>query len=920
MSSFFRNTSSLHFLKIRFYFLIEIDFRAGKDDNRQAIELQNGMYLNNKKESCVLQVSINENNQVFRHSEKSQSSERNHMMKRLGCYVDVNIKHNTTDIDYMESIWWGFSKMWEKQYIYQDFKVLPYCITCKQPLSDFEASLNYKQLQDTAIIVRFSLLEDPDVNMVAWTTMPWTLTSNLALCVHPDWMYVQVQSKADGRQYILNDKCMSSMFKKASDYNVMKTCVGSELVGKKYTPLFPYFVDRFPNAFKVVSDRDMTCLKGTGIVHQAPAFDEDDHRICVRESICTVTDCPCPITEDGHFTSEVSHFAGQSINTANTTIIAYLKNSSHLVHRTSITHSWPLCWRSNTPLIHRVVSSWFINIASIRDRMLTNHAQTHWISSSIKDKHFNEWLKYTRDWPISRINNVGIPLPIWFSDDGEERVVIDNIEALAQRVGIHLTDVDQHFLKDITIPSDRGKGTLKRIPDVFDSAFEHAFMFYAQHHYPFENNDMFELKFPTNLMITDIDQTRGWIYPLLIISTMLFDMSPFKNLLVHGRVRVADRKKMSHFAENLGNPADPSYIINKYSGDALRLYLIHSPIVCGETLKFEESGVLDIVKHVFSRWYGTYRLLVKCIMLIQVETRQKFIYDRDVNLKTHNITDKALLSSMQSLIKFMCTEMAAYRLYTVIPRLIEYIQSLGNGYVRWNRHRLKGKQGWVEQQYALSTLTYILLTLCRLMAPFTPFFVESLYQNLKYLMPEHERLASVHYLSFPDVDEMLINESVEIHVSRMQEVIELGRSARNIALCPIQQPLTDFIVFHKDLDYLKSLTLLQSYITSQLSVRNLVLRSDVDHAIVRHMTLNYKILGPRLRGDMDKVKEICSSFTPMQIDSFLHSGSMIILGHTITLDDVDIVSQFKINDPKTQYQSAGNKHVVTVLNLTKVVA
>lgn len=840
---------------------------------------------------------------------------------RLGRWIDFKNDYKTMDASFMESVWWVFGQLWEKGLVYRGFKVMPYSTGCTTPISNFEAGQAYKDVQDPAIVVSFPLVEDPTVSFVAWTTTPWTLPSNLALCVHPELKYVQIKQKSGngGQQYIVNEKCVATLFKDPNDYDIVKTFVGKELVGKKYEPLFNYFVDSYKNAFRVVADTYVTDSDGTGIVHQAPAFGEDDNRVCVREGVCTVTELPCPINDDGKFTSEVPDFVGKYVKDADSYIIKHLEKCGKLFSRSTLQHSYPFCWRSDTPLIYRAVPSWFVKVSEMRDRLMKNNAETYWVPEFVKEKRFHNWLADARDWAVSRNRYWGTPLPIWVSEDYEERIVVSSVEQLYELSGVRVTDLHRHFLDDITIPSKMGKGVLKRVPEVFDCWFESGSMPYAQQHYPFseKSKSVFEESFPADFIAEGVDQTRGWFYTLLVLSTALFDKPPFKNLIVNGLVLASDGKKMS---KRLKNYPDPTEIINKYGADALRLYLINSPVVRAETLKFQAKGVEDILKDVFLRWYNAYRFLTQNVTRIKVETGKNFEYDSDVGKKTKNVTDKWLLASTQSLIKFVRTEMEAYRLYTVVPKLVKFIESLANWYVRLNRGRLKGQEGVEEENNSLSTLALVLLTLCRMMAPFTPFFVEHLYQNLKHLLPVQEREDSVHYLSFPLPDESLFDPEIETHMERMQEVIELGRLARDIAICPVRQPLTKFLVFHSNPKYLESLEYLKSYILTELSVANLVLSADVEKNVAYKAKPNNATVGKKCGKDRTAVTEALANLNAEQMKSLLDTKTITVCGHELSLDEhVTVVPEFKKSeaDSKTNFQPCGNSNVVTVLDLTK---
>ena len=879
------------------------------------IEFEIDKALGIKTQEQVLAFGIGNYNEECRKIVMRYAGEWESTVTRLGRWIDFKNDYKTMDPSFMESVWWVFSQLWEKGLVYRGFKVMPYSTGCTTPLSNFEAGLAYKDVQDPAIVVNFPLVDEPEVNFVAWTTTPWTLPSNLALCVHPDLTYIQIKHKATGTQYIVNEKCVTILYKEATDYDVVKTFLGKELVGKKYTPLFNYFVEKFPNAFRVVADTYVTDSDGTGIVHQAPAFGEDDNRVCVREGVCTVTELPCPINDDGVFTAEVPDFKGKYVKDADSDIIKHLQKQGRLVSRATLQHNYPFCWRSDTPLLYRAVPSWFVKVSEMRDRLLANNDSTYWVPDFVKEKRFRNWLADARDWAISRNRYWGTPLPVWVSEDYEERVVVGSVEQLYELSGVRVTDLHRHFIDDITIPSKTGRGVLRRVTEVFDCWFESGSMPYAQQHYPFEKKEQFEQSFPADFIAEGIDQTRGWFYTLLVLSTSLFDKPPFKNLIANGLVLAADGKKMSKRLKNYPDPVD---VVNKYGADALRLYLINSPVVRAENLKFQEAGVADVLKDLFLRWYNAYRFLTQNVTRIKVETGKDFIYDKDVGTKTKNVTDKWLLASTQSLIKFVRVEMEAYRLYTVVPKLVKFIESLANWYVRLNRGRLKGQEGPEEEQFSLSTLALCLLTLCRMMAPFTPFFVEHIYLNLRHLLPESEREDSVHYLPFPTVDESLFDEEIQTHMERMQEVIELGRLARDLAICPIRQPLTNYLVFHENQAYLDSLKFLESYILSELSVSKLVLRSDVKDSVSYKVKPNFAALGKKCLGDRTKVCTALEQLSTEEVATFLSTGMIKILNYEITTDDLTLVPEFKpAPGDTTKYQPSGNSNVVCVLDLTK---
>jgi len=535
---------------------------------------------------------------------------------------------------------------------------------CCTPLSNFEAGQNYKDVDDPAVWVSFPLVDDPNVKLVAWTTTPWTLPSNLALCVNPNSNYVKVLDKAKNETFILMEKRVPELYKKADSYQVLETLKGSQLKELRYQPLFPYFAN-ISTAFRVLCDEYVTEDSGTGVVHQAPYFGEDDYRVCIANGVINKDTGPvvCPIDAQCRFSYEVTDFKGLNVKDADKAILKQLKEMKRLVHQSVCKHSYPFCWRSDTPLIYRAVPSWFVRVEGMVDRLLANNSRSYWVPDFVKEKRFANWLRDARDWAISRNRYWGNPMPLWVSDDGHEIVCVGSIEELQELSGVKLDDIHREFVDQVTIPSRLGKGVLRRIPEVFDCWFESGSMPYAQVHYPFDGRKTFMDTFPADFIAEGIDQTRGWFYTLLVISTALFDQPPFKNLIVNGIVLASNGEKMSKRKKNY---PDPLTIVEEHGADALRLYLITSPVVRGESLKFKEEGVKDIVKDVFLPWYNALRLLVQSTDLLKVDKKISFVYDEQrlhsSMASNQNIMDNWIVSYTQTLLDFVKQEMNGWLL------------------------------------------------------------------------------------------------------------------------------------------------------------------------------------------------------------------------------------------------------------------
>ncbi|XP_054831699.1 isoleucine--tRNA ligase, cytoplasmic isoform X2 [Eublepharis macularius] len=692
-----------------------VDRRFGWDCHGLPVEYEIDKALGIKGPEDVAKMGIAEYNNNCRGIVMRYSQEWKANVTRLGRWIDFDNDYKTLYPEFMESVWWVFKQLYDKGLVYRGVKVMPFSTACNTPLSNFESHQNYKDVQDPSVIVSFPLEEDESISLVAWTTTPWTLPSNLALCVNAELQYVKVKDKNTGKIFILMEARLISLYKSENEYAILDRFPGISLKGKKYKPLFNYFIKCKENgAFTVVTDSYVKEEEGTGVVHQAPYFGADDYRVCMDFNIIQKDSVPvCPVDASGCFTAEVTDFAGQYVKDADKNIIKALKEHGRLIHTSSFKHNYPFCWRSDTPLIYKAVPSWFVRVEHMVDKLLENNAQCYWVPDFVREKRFGNWLRDARDWAISRNRYWGTPIPLWVSDDFEEVVCVGSVAELEELSGVKVTDLHRESVDQITIPSRCGKGVLHRVSEVFDCWFESGSMPYAQVHYPFENKREFEEAFPADFIAEGIDQTRGWFYTLLVLSTALFGKPPFKNVIVNGLVLASDGQKMSKRKKNY---PDPVNIVNSYGADALRLYLINSPVVRAENLRFKEEGVRDVLKDVFLPWYNAYRFLIQNVVILQLkEEGKEFLYNENTVKENNSIMDKWILSFTQSLIQFFKAEMAAYRLYTVVPRLVKFVDILTNWYVRMNRRRLKGENGTDDCIMALETLFSVLFSMCRLM-------------------------------------------------------------------------------------------------------------------------------------------------------------------------------------------------------------
>ena len=809
------------------------------------------------------------------------------IVTRMGRWVDFDHDYKTMDPNYMESIWWVFKTLWDKGLVYEGYRTVPYCPRCTTPLSNFETNQGYEDVQDPAITVRFKVDGQPDTYILAWTTTPWTLPSNMALAVGKDIVYVRVRDGKD--TYVLAKDRVGSYYKKGAPFEVTAEMPGSALVGLGYEPLFPYFAGhKTKGAFRVIVGAFVSTEDGTGVVHIAPGFGEDDSIVGHKEGL----PAPCPIDEECRFTVEVKDYAGRAVKETDPDIIKRLKLEGKLVHQGVINHSYPHCWRCDTPLIYRAISAWYVRVEQIRDRILAANAQTHWVPDHLRDGRFGKWLEQARDWNISRNRYWGAPLPVWRSDDGKEVVCVGSREELERLSGKKLDDLHKHFVDKVEIPSREGRGPLKRIPEVLDCWFESGAMPYAQAHYPFENRQQFETHFPANFIAEGLDQTRGWFYTLMVLSTALFDRPAFRNVIVNGMVLAEDGRKMS---KRLKNYPDPSYMLNTYGADALRLYLINSPVVRAEDLRFSEVGVQELMRHLLIPLWNAYGFFVTYANVdgwtpgdsqrSEVRNRR----DSPINHQpsTINLLDRWIRSSLESLSQGVTAAMDNYELQASVRPFVRFIEDLTNWYIRRSRRRFWKSQDDEDKAQAYETLYHVLLQLSKIAAPFVPFVSETLYRNLRTPdMPE-----SVHLCDFPQGDPTRRDEALERQMEAVMTIVSLGRTLRSAHDLKVRQPLKKMHVTCRDAAKLKSMAELQDIILEELNVKEAEFLPHESAFATVKAKANFARLGPRLGPLVKKAAGAIAALSGEQAE-VLAGGenlSVVVGGQTIELTPEDVL-------------------------------
>ena len=799
------------------------------------------------------------------------------VITRIGRWVDFDDDYKTMDAWYMESVWWVVKQLWDKGLIYRGFKVMPVSTALETPLANFEANMNYKDVRDPAITVTFELT-DEDAHLTAWTTTPWTLPSNLAVCVGADIDYVKARDRATGKTLYLA-KARLDAYAARHDLEPLAELKGADLVGRAYKPLFPYFQDEARRgAFVVVADDYVTTGEGTGLVHQAPAFGEDDFRVLREHGIEAFV---CPVGMDGVFTDAVPDFAGQFVKDADAKIIAWLKQAGALYEQAVVEHAYPHCWRSDTPLIYRPVPSWFVRVTSLIDDLLAANDKVRWVPEHIQHGRFGNWLAAARDWAISRNRVWGTPLPIWRNDETGREVCIGSIDELAARTGVEPTDLHREFVDPLTFEVEGEAGVYRRVEEVLDCWFESGAMPYAQLHYPFENERVFERGFPAEFIAEGLDQTRGWFYTLMVLSAALYKRPAFKNVIVNGLVMAEDGKKMS---KSLKNYTPPDELMETYGADSLRLYLINSGLVRAEDQHFRDAGVKDMARRALLPWYNAFAFLRTYARIDGWAPALGFHHGS-------NVLDRWLLSRLQTLKAGVAEEMAAYRLYNVVPRLFEFIEDLTNWYIRLNRQRFWGEQVDADKIAAYSALHTAVYELTLSMAPFAPFLAEHIYSELKRLSGDAPNPISVHLCDYPDAVPHLRQPALEGAVERMRRVVLLGRRKREDARVNLRTPLSRLVIIHHDQAVLDEIAELERYVKAELNVKAVAYDTDESRYIDVQARPDFPVLGKRLGKRMKAFQALIGALAPDAIRRFQAVGELTLDGETFGPGDIQVVRE-----------------------------
>ncbi len=802
-----------------------VERRFGWDCHGLPAEAEAERQLGISGRQAITDFGIDKFNEYCKVSVLQYTSDWERYVTRQARWVDFANDYKTLDTNYMESVMWAFKTLYDKGLIYMGFRVLPYSWALETPLSNTETRMDdaYKQVQDPALTVAFTL-EDGD-KILAWTTTPWTLPSNLALAVAPDVTYVRVRH--DGSVYVLAKERLAAYERELEGAEVVGEIEGSALVGRRYQPLFPYFADQ-PNAFRILSGDFVTTADGTGVVHMAPGFGEDDQRVCRDNGI----DLVVPVDSRGQFTSEVPDYEGTLVFDANPLIIRALKERGVVLRHETYDHAYPHCWRTGKPLIYKAVSSWFVDVTKIKARMVELNQTITWVPDHLRDGSFGKWLENARDWTISRNRFWGSPIPVWMSDDPNypRTDVYGSVADLERDFGVSVTELHRPHVDDLVRPNPddpTGKSMMRRVPEVLDCWFESGSMPFAQVHYPFENQEWFDHHYPGDFIVEYIGQTRGWFYTLHVLATALFDKPSFATCVSHGIVLGADGQKMS---KSLRNYPDPMGVFDTHGADAMRWYLLSSSILRGSDFAVTEEGIRDTVRQVMLPIWNSWYFLTLYANAAGKQGR--------VRTDSTNVVDRYIFAKLNRTVGLVTKSMDTYDLFEACQQIREFLDALTNWYIRRSRDRF-----WAGDSDAIDTLHTVMSVLCRLAAPLLPLVSEHIYRGLT-----GER--SVHLADWPRADEVPADDALVTTMDRVRDVCSTTLSLRKSKSRRVRLPLASLTVAAPNATALEEFS---SIITDEVNARAVTFRADVAGVAREELQVIPAALGPRLGANTQKV-------------------------------------------------------------------
>ncbi len=847
----------------------KVDRRFGWDCHGLPAEMETEKQLDVSGRVAITEYGIGKFNEACRTSVMKYTNEWEKTVTRQARWVDFENDYKTMDLNYMESVIWAFKQLWDKGLIYEANRVMPYSWGAETPLSNFEIRLDdaTRPRQDPAITVAFSLTPkdgDPGpMKMLAWTTTPWTLPSNLGLIVGPDLDYSVME--LDGEYLILGSATVPNYEKElegAVEHSVVK---GTDLVERTYEPLLPYFADRDDlNAFRVMSGDFVETEEGTGIVHTAPGFGEDDQRIAEENGMGMVV----PVNDQGKFTSEVTDFAGRNVLDANSDIIRHVKDLGRLIRNQSYEHNYPHCWRTDTPIIYRALPSWYVKVTDFRDRLVELNQDINWIPENVRDGRFGKWLEGARDWSISRNRFWGSPIPVWRSDNPEyPRIdVYGSLDELEADFGVRPTNLHRPYIDELVRPNPddpTGESMMRRVPEVFDCWFESGSMPFAQVHYPFENKEWFEEHYPADFIVEYINQTRGWFYTLHVLAGALFDKPSFQNVICHGILLAEDGQKLS---KKLRNYTEPSEIFDKQGADALRWYFMNSNIVRGGDARISDRGIDEVTRQVMLPIWNAYSFFS-----LYANTDD---YAAEIRTDSTDELDRYILAKLRAVIEATTERMDAYDLGGATEQISSFLDALNNWYIRRSRDRFWSAGNVADdadKKAAFDTLYTVLVNFLKLGAPFLPMISEEIYTSLT-------GEDSVHLAAWPNAEDFPSDPDLVASMDRVRTVVSAALRLREDEGLRVRLPLQTLTLAGEGA---ASVADLSHLISDEVNVKSVEFSNDLESFAMFALQPNGSVLGPRLGGDVQKVFGAAKQGAWTQNDD----GSIEIAGHTLTPEE-----------------------------------
>jgi len=812
-------------------------------------EIEKELEISGRKD--IEKFGISNFNDKCRMSVFKYTGEWEKLLRRIGRWVDFDKTYVTLDNDYMESIWWVFKRIWDKGLIYQGHKSMHICPRCETPLSNFEVTQGYKDVTDLSVIAKFSLRDEENTYIIAWTTTPWTLPGNVALAVGPKISYVKIAVQKEDKieNYILAKDLLEKVMGDV-EYKILEELSADDLKGKEYKPIFPFYEGKLKQkAYYVIIADFVSTEDGTGIVHIAPAFGEDDLSIGQENNLPVLQH----VSFNGEFKKEVEPWAGKFVKGQDQNIAKWLEEKGLLFNKENYRHSYPHCWRCDTPLLNYATKSWFVRVTDIKDKLLLNNKRIHWQPEHIKNGRFGKWLEGARDWAISRNRFWGCAMPIWECKACNHQKCIGSVAELEEnsidgklpRNGDNI-DLHKPYIDDIKLKCEKCGKEMTRIPEVLDCWFESGSMPYAQLHYPFENKEDFEKNFPAQFIAEGLDQTRGWFYTLHVISTILFDSPAFENVIVNGILLAADGEKLSKRKKNY---PDPNELFDTRGVDAVRFFLYSSTAPLAEDVRFSEKHVDEMIKKFLLTIWNTYSFF---ITYAKIDNWKPTDLDEDEkDFMPTNKLDQWILSELNQLIEESTKQLDDYNLTKATRPMLDFVDNLSNWYIRRSRRRFWKSENDNDKNEAYETLYIVLREFSKLIAPFMPFMADEIYRNITRF--DLDAKESVHLCSWPEVNKSMLKTELNDEMSTIRKIVNLGHAARSKSGIKVRQPLSKVQIGLPDSIDSAIVIAQKEVICEELNVKDLEVLTEVGDVVNKVIRPNARMLGPKYGGDVQKI-------------------------------------------------------------------